>query len=203
MDSKHEDTLECTLEINEDVGEKYNLVKNIKYDDTPENEEKNLLLLLSQQSLKSKQCNEPYEILLSNILGLTNNPKKHGMDAWNNETEEESTEFYEYKPSSNTKNPAGTINDDSIKKIEKHEKYPKGSAWVILAGIDRTAFRFDTIYKFPLYIYNEDRMEYFNKTMTKNKNQIHKQTRITYGISIKKSIKLCKKLGLNYWVWRR
>jgi hypothetical protein len=153
-------------------------------------------------SLKSKQCNEPYELNLSRILGVVNLEKKHGFDAVDDF--ECPTEVYEYKPSCNKKSPGGTINDDSIAKIEKSEQLTDESisGWLVLAGIDKEKFRYDCIYKFPLHIYSEDRRNYLAALMEKNKNQA-KQTRSTYALSVKKSIELCEQLQEDYYVWER
>jgi hypothetical protein len=151
--------------------------------------------------LTSKQCNEPYEKLLSDCLGLVNGDKKHGWDG--TDCADKPTEFYEYKPSSNTTAPAGTINDDSESKIAKCEQLTATAdqkGWLILAGIDKTAFNFNVIYKFPLEIYNADRRTYLANTMAKNKLK-QKQTRITYAINVKKSIELCTLFGKDYYVW--
>lgn len=154
------------------------------------------------QSLKSKQCNEPYENLLSQCLGLTNVGTKHGWDGVDNL--ENPMEVYEYKPSSNDRSPSGTINDDSTAKIEKCDglegEGKKG--WMILAGIDKENFTFNCIYKFPLHIYSEDRKEYLRKLTEKNKSK-EKQTRFTYSIGVSKSVKLCKQYNQDYYVWER
>ena len=156
---------------------------------------------LAVVALTSKQCNEPYEILLSDVLDVMDVKQKHGWDALDNL--ENPTEFYEYKPSSNATNPSGTINDDTLVKIEKCEKiYQEGKkGWLVLAGIDKTNYSFNCVYKFPLEIYNEDRRSYLSALMEKNKVQT-KQTRSTYSITIKKSINLCTKFGKEYYVWQ-
>jgi hypothetical protein len=167
-------------------------------------EEHKAAYLLAKQALESKQCNEPYEMLLSSVLGLDNNPKKHGWDAWDNE--ENPQEFYEYKPSSNTYNPSGTINDDTFDKINKcKDLLPGQKGWLVLAGIDKTTYKFSVIYKFPIEAYHEDRIKYLNRLMEKNKKNRDdgKQTRSTYGISISKSVRLCKEQKLKYYVWKR
>ena len=154
--------------------------------------------------LTSKQCNEPYEKLLSDCLGLVNCEKKHGWDGV--DKKENPTEFYEYKPSSLTKSPTGTINDDSEAKIAKCEVLTKTEGqkgWLILAGINKAEFNFQVIYKFPLEIYTEDRRKYLAKTMEKNKAHLgQKQTRITYAINVKKSIELCKKFNKVYYFYK-
>jgi hypothetical protein len=148
-------------------------------------------------ALKSKQCNEPYEIQLSSGLRLKNIDHKHGFDA----VDEATGEYYEHKPSSDTNNPGGTINDDSIDKIEKCENLEK-EGYLILGGIDKEKYTFNIIYKFPLSIYNQDRREYFNSLKQNNANK-DKQTRSTYSINVKKSIKLCNLFDLDYYVWER
>jgi len=157
---------------------------------------------ISLVSLKSKQCNEPYEMLLSDGLELVNIEEKHGYDAV--DSLEVPAELYEFKPCSKSSNPSGTINDDSIKKIEKCESLDQEGlkGWLVLAGIDKDNFTFNTIYKFPLDIYNEDRRDYFHNLQKKNMMQA-KQTRSTYGINIKKSIELCHKYNKIYYVWER
>lgn len=156
-------------------------------------------------SLKSKQCNEPYEKNLSKILGLVNLETKHGFDAVDNM--ECPTEVYEYKPSSldkKSQSPGGTINDDSIAKIEKCERLKDEgkTGWLVLAGIDKEKCRFDCIYKFPLRIYSEDRRKKLADLMERNKKQ-EKQTRSTYAVNVKKSIELCKQFEEDYYVWER
>ena len=159
---------------------------------------------LANVCLKSKQCNEPYEILLSAVLRLINIDEKHGFDAVLTDENGEILEVYEYKPSSNTNNPSGTINDDSIEKIEKCENLDQGGGkgWLVLAGIDKDNFTFNSIYKFPLEIYNENRRKYFDD-LKKNNSSKEKQTRSIYGINIKKSIGLCHKYEKEYYVWER
>lgn len=155
-----------------------------------------------RQSLMSKQCNEPYEKLLSKCLGIVNVDTKHGWDGV--DRIENTTEVYEYKPSSNKLSPSGTINDDSIAKIEKCERLigegKKG--WMILAGIDKETFTFNCIYKFPLHIYTEDRKLYIANLMEKNKKK-GTQTRCTYAVGIAKSIKLCEQFDVDYYLWKR
>jgi hypothetical protein len=158
-------------------------------------------------TLTSKQCNEPYEKLLSDCLGIVNCEKKHGWDG--QDKKDNPTEFYEYKPSSAATLPTGTINDDSEAKIAKCELLtttPGQKGWLILAGINKEAFNFKVIYKFPLEIYTEDRRNYLAKTMEKNKKQMgQKQTRITYPITVKKSIELCKRFNKVYYktFWKK
>ena len=148
-------------------------------------------------ALESKQCNEPFELLLSYMLHLKPIVGKHGFDA----VDEKTGEHYEHKPSSNTNNPSGTINDDSIDKIEKCENLEKGG-YLILGGIDKKTYTFNKIYKFPLEIYNKDRRDYFADLKKRNAGK-DKQTRSTYAINIKKSIKLCNDFDLDYYVWER
>ena len=105
------------------------------------------------------------------------------------------------KPSSNTNNPCGTINDDSTDKIEKCENLEKGG-WLVLAGIDKEKYTFNKIYRFPLEIYNEDRRKYL-KDLKKSNSGKEKQTRSTYSINIKKSIEFCNKFNKDYYVWER
>ena len=153
-------------------------------------------------ALKSKQCNEPFESLLSNVLGVFNMDDKHGFDAV--DCIEKLQEVFEYKPSSKTNNPCGTINDDSEEKIKKCEdlKNKDQIGWLILAGIDKENYTFNKIYKFPLEIYNEDRRTYFSNLKENNKEN-NKQTRSTYSINIEKSIELCNEFNLDYYVWER
>lgn len=155
---------------------------------------------LALYALQSKQSNEPYEMLLSDVLGLYNNPLKHGWDAVDNK--DEPYEFYEYKPSSKTFFPTGSINDDTIKKIEKCEQLVNQGkqGWLILAGIDKEKCTFNSIYKFPLEVYNEDRRNYLTKLFEKNKNKTT-QTRATYAISVAKSVRLCKLYNKKYYLW--
>jgi hypothetical protein len=157
---------------------------------------------VSTTALKSKQCNEPYEILLSDVLELENLDDKHGFDAV--DSIKDTKEVYEYKPSSKTNSPSGTINDDSEKKIKKCEDLKNNGqrGWIILAGIDKENYTFNIIYKFPLEIYNEDRRNYFSNLKGNNKENT-KQTRSTYPINISKSIGFCNDFNLDYYVWER
>ena len=180
----------------------YNIIRQAKIEDLPAefSELFKMLLQVSSTALQSKQCNEPYEQLLASVLNLTNSDKKHGWDAWNNDTQETSTEFYEFKPCGSTKLSA-TINDDSSAKIEKC--IPQKSNhfhWLVLAKIDRDTYSFSEIYKFPMEIYHEDRMAYLSKIIESNKNKT-KQTRVTYSITPKKSIELCEQFNLDYYYW--
>ena len=191
-------TIESTLVINEDKINQYTHLSNQNIEEIPE--EHRLAYRLAIESLKSGQCNEPYEKLISDVLELVNIDKKHGWDAIDNI--ENTTEVYEYKPSSKTNSPSGSINDDSITKIEKCEHLSKEGkkGWLILAGIDKEKFNFKVIYKFPLEIYNDDRKKYLQTMMDKNKIKTT-QTRITYSINVSKSIKLCKEFNVPYYIW--
>ena len=185
------------LEIDKKKLERYTKIANTDITSVPK--EHQGAYELAHITLNSKQCNEPYEILISEVLGLDNNPKKHGWDAFDNI--DNPTTFYEFKPSSNTTNPSGTINDDSVKKIEKC--IPGTNAFMILAGINKTTYTLDIIYKFPMTIYHEDRLEYLNAKLEQNKKMVGKQTRITYSVTVSKSKTLCKKHNMEYWVWKR
>ena len=126
-------------------------------------------------ALDSKQCNEPYEILLSLLLGLNNIPGKHGFDG----VSQDGKEVAEYKPCTldqKKKSPTGTINDDTEKKIKKCEDLENEGkkGWLILAGLNKEEYIIDCIYKFPLEIYTNDRREYLNKTIQKIKTRINK-----------------------------
>ena len=169
-------------------------------DDFPPNHV--LVLEGFRQSLESKQCNEPYEMIISQCLGIMKVKTKHGWDGVN--SLENPTEVYEYKPSSKKLSPSGTINDDSIAKIEKCEKLEEEGkkGWMILAGIDKEKYTLDCIYKFPLQIYTEDRKKYLMSLMEKNKKK-EEQTRSTYNIGVRKSIKLCEQFNQEYYVWKR
>ena len=154
---------------------------------------------LIKTSLDSKQCNEPWEELLSDILDLKNNPKKHGFDA----TSKDDMEEYEYKP---TKSKTMSINDDTIDKIVKCEQLiPDGKqGWLVIAIVNTGIYTFDAIYKFPLEIYNESRRSYVNNLIEKNKSTTNsKQTRSTYGITVTNSKKLCLKYQKPFYVWTR
>ena len=131
---------------------------------------------LANISLQSKQCNEPYESLLSRVLNLYNNENKHGWDAFDNV--ENPKEYYEFKPSSKTNSPCGSINDDTFDKIQKYEDIMNENkkTWIILAGINKKTYSFDCIYKFPAEIYTNDRKNYLYQLFEKNKLK-EKQTR--------------------------
>jgi len=165
------------------------------------------LVEAARESLQSKQCNEPYERMISETLSLYNNPDKHGFDGW----DENQINIYEYKPcSSNPNNPSGTINDDSLAKIDKYQELlDQGKrVWVILAGVNKQTFSLDCIYKFPAEIYDQDRKNYLKKKVEQiiNKNNSNDKPhpmRVTYSISVNKSIKLCKQFNKVYYVWKR
>lgn len=188
-----------TLLINEAKLNQYAHLAKVNVAELPP--EHQLAYSLAIHSLTSGQCNEPYERLLSDVLGLVNLEKKHGWDGV--DCLEHTQEVYEYKPSSNTLAPSATINDDSVAKIEKCEHLASEGkkGWLILAGIDKDNFNFKVIYKFPLDIYTADRKHYLQSTIEKNKAK-SKQTRITYGIHVKKSITLCETLDVPYYVWQ-
>jgi len=192
--------LEKPLDLNLSELDKFSIISNINFDTIPE--EHRLAYELAISSLKSKQCNEPYETLLSRVLNLYNNEDKHGWDAF--DKKDDPLEFYEFKPSSNTNKPSGTINDDTFDKISKYESLVTESkqGWVVLAGINKNNYSFDCIYKFPAEIYNEDRKKYLTELFERNKNK-SKQTRATYSITINKSINLCKQFNKLFYVWRR
>lgn len=193
-------SLERILEVNNVELDKYQFISSVDMSVIPE--EHRLAYEMAISSLKSKQCNEPYEVLMSRILGVHNIDTKHGWDAI--DREENPQEFYEFKPSSKTNKPTGSINDDTIVKIEKYEQVIKDGkkAWIILGGINKESYSFDCLYKFPAEIYNQDRRDYLSKLIEKNKLK-DKQTRATYQVSIPKSIKLCKKFNTLFYVWRR
>ncbi len=189
------------LIVNEAYINKYKHIKDMLDTEQIPLEHK-LAYELAMITLTSKQCNEPYEKLLSDYLGIMNCEQKHGWDG--QDSKDNPTEFYEYKPSA-ANSPTGTINDDSEAKIAKCELVTTTAGqkgWMILAAIDKTDFKFKVIYKFPLEIYTEDRRKYLAKTMEKNKKQMgEKQTRITYAITAKKSIDLCRVFNKEYYVW--
>jgi len=188
------------LIIDESKMNEYFILSNTKLEEVPE--QHRIAYRLAMDSLKSNECNETYERLLSSLLGLVNVEEKHGWDGIDNL--ENIKHVYEYKPSSKKNAPSGTINDDSISKIEKCENLPNDgkSGWMILAGIDKENFNFKVIYKFPIHIYNEDRRQYLQNMIGKNKTK-EKQTRITYSITVTKSIKLCNQFSVPYYVWTR
>ena len=165
---------------------------------------RSILVNLIKTSLESKQCNEPWEELLSDILGVTNNPNKHGFDG----TSVDGKEEYEYKPtkSKNIASAGGTINDDTIDKIVKCEQLITDGkqGWLVIGIINTEAYTFDAIYKFPLEIYNESRRTYVLANIEKNKSTTNtKQTRSTYSITVGNSKKLCLKYKKPFYVWTR
>jgi len=168
-------------------------------------DQKHTVLNVAIRALKSKQCNEPYESMTSSCLGLINSDRKHGLDAWN----EIKTDFYEHKPcdvSADGGNPSGTINDDTIEKMDEYQDLvnQKKNVWVTLAGVNKRTYTLDCIYKFPAEIYDEDRRTRLEKTIKKNKNNKNgNQTRSAYSVSVDKSIKLCEKFRKVYYVWKR
>ena len=185
------DSLEQPLNIDDS---KLDIYK--KYRETDVNllpEEHRLAYELAIISLTSKQGNEPYELLLSYILNLERNDKKHGWDGFDNK--EEPLHLYEFKPSkTNTFN----INDDTIKKINEYENIKENQrAWVVLASITPN-YSFNKIYKFPAEIYTEDRKKRLQEIQLKTP-----PPRSVYSISIKKSLEFCKKFNKKYFVWRR
>lgn len=193
---------------------KLNMYKSILNMDTLNILNEHLLAYeIARESLQSKQCNEPYERMISESLGLYNNPHKHGFDGWGTAdataviSANLASDFYEYKPcSSNPNNPSGTINDDTIAKIDKYQDISNQGkrVWLILVGVNKQTFSLDCIYKFPAEIYDQDRRDYLTKLIEKNKNNVNgKQTRSTYSISVNKSIQLCKQFNKVYYVWKR
>lgn len=188
---------ELILEINTSLINKYSELLNLNVDTIPE--EYRLMYELAIMSLESKQCNEPYEKLLTDLLNLTLNTEKHGWDGWDGDSVESSANKYEMKPTGSNP-PTGTINDDSIDKIKKNVCYNDQKGWLVLASINRKKYIFSKIYKFPIEIYHEDRINYLNKIMEKNSNKPN-QTRVTYSITVSKSIKLCKQYNKKYYVW--
>lgn len=156
---------------------------------------------VTKKSLLSKQNNEIYENLIADCLGLKLNPLKHGFDAFN----QDDSELYEFKPCSKKgKEPSGTINDDSLSKIQKYENELDNhkKIWIILAKINNKEYTFDSIYKFNAEIYIQDRKDYIYKMIQKNKDKKTKQTRICYSINVKKSISLSEKYNENYYYWK-
>ena len=193
--------LKRVLELSHSKLSSYSHITSVVFNDI--NSDHYTAYRLAKSTLESKQCNEPYEELLSDVLGIVNIPTKHGWDAKNFEINP--TAFYEYKPSKNPKNPSGTINDDSEEKINKCMECAKScDIWLILAGINTKTYTFDSIYKFDMTIYDLDRRKYLNNLVIKNKQRSDgKQTRSTYNITIKKSIKLSEEQNKPYYVWIR
>jgi len=193
------DTLEMPLEINTTLINKYSELVSANIDTIPE--VYRVTHELAIMTLESKQCNEPYEKLLTELLGLTLNPEKQGWDGWDGDSVETSANKYEMKPTRSNP-PTATINDDTISKIEKQVCLDGQAGWLVLASIDVETYSFSKIYKFPIEIYHEDRKDYLTDLMARNANQV-KQTRSTYSISFSKSKKLCKKYNKKYYVWTR
>ena len=195
--------LRLPLNINIRALEKYSvLAANIIPQDFPERY--NFIYEGFRQSLCSKQCNEPYERMISECLGLVNLGTKHGWDAL--DRLEDPSEVYEYKPSSQKPySPSGTINDDSLAKIEKCERlFGEGKkGWLVLVGVNKTTYTLDCIYKFPLHIYTEDRRSRLVDLIKSNKNKDKYLTRSMYPIHVKSSVEFCEMLGEEYYVWTR
>lgn len=191
--------LEMPLEINTTLVNKYSELVSTNIDTIPE--VYRVTHELAIMTLESKQCNEPYEKLLTELLGLTLNPEKQGWDGWDGDSVETSANKYEMKPTSSNP-PTATINDDTMSKIEKQVCRDGQAGWLVLASIDKATYSFSKIYKFPIEIYHEDRIEYLTKLMAKNANQV-KQTRSTYSISVSKSKTLCEQYNKKYYVWTR
>tara|TARA_Y100000591_G_scaffold279847_1_gene258589 strand:- start:13 stop:612 length:600 start_codon:yes stop_codon:yes gene_type:complete len=199
MSEEVKENLKMSLDINTTLINKYSDLVNSNNDNI--SEPHRLAYELAIMSLESKQCNEPYEKLLTELFNLTLNPNKHDWDGWDGDSIETSTNIYEMKPTRSNP-PTATINDDSMSKIEKQVCGDGQAGWLVLASIDVETYSFSNIYKFPIEIYHEDRIEYINKLMVKNANQV-KQTRSTYSISISKSVKLCEKYNKKYYVWKK
>ena len=193
------ETLEMPLEINTTLVNKYTDLVSTNIDNIPE--AYRVTHELAIMTLESKQCNEPYEKLLTELLDLTLNPEKQGWDGWDGDSVETSANKYEMKPTRSNP-PTATINDDTMSKIEDSVCQDGQSGWLVLASIDKETYSFSNIYKFPIEIYHEDRIDYLTKLMAKNANQV-KQTRSTYSISLSKSKKLCKQYNKKYYVWNR
>ena len=193
------ETLEMPLEINTTLVNKYTELVSTNIDTIPE--VYRVTHELAIMSLESKQCNEPYEKLLTELLGLTLNPKKQGWDGWDGDSVEASANKYEMKPTRSNP-PTATINDDTMSKIEKQVCHDGQAGWLVLASIDVESYSFTKIYKFPIEIYHEDRIEYLTKLMAKNA-KLRKGTRSTYSLSLSKSKKLCKQYNKKYYVWTR
>lgn len=203
--------LEQPLHFDTSQLSKYEFIRHVDKSNIDEyfmnlsSDQKHTVLNVAIRALESKQCNEQYESMISSCLGLVNSEHKHGLDAWN----ENKTDFYEHKPcdvSVDGGNPSGSINDDTIEKMD-HYQYlvnQKKNVWVTLAGVNKRTYTLDSIYKFPSEIYDKDRRDYLDKTIKKNKNNENSnQTRSTYSISVPKSIQLCKDSGKVYYAWKR
>lgn len=156
---------------------------------------------LARIALESKQCNEPYEMLLADLLGVQKISSKHGWDAADDL--EDTREVYEFKPTIK-KNLNVSINDDSASKIEKTENLEKENkkGWLILARIDRDIYSFDRIFKFPIDIYQESRKRDLIRIMEKNR-QTNTQTRCCYRISLAHSIRLCQDQQKPFFFWEK
>ena len=215
QNSEFEHSIDVDLEQALDFNiSKLNMYESILNMDTLNIPSEHLLAYeIARESLQSKQCNEPYERMISESLGLYNNPHKHGFDGWGTAdataviSANLASDFYEYKPcSSNTNNPSGTINDDTIAKIDKYQELSNQGkkVWLILAGVNKKTFSLDSIYKFPAEIYDQDRRNYLTRLIERNRNkENNKQTRATYPVGVKKSIKLCEQFNKVYYIWKR
>ena len=193
----YQDLREPLLLAYPDKMNKYtNLIHSIEQTNMEQSQCQTIIQLL-KMTLNSKQNNEPYEELLSDVLGLVNNDQKHGFDAMSEDGKEE----YEYKPTKNKS--GGTINDDSFTKIEKCELLcqQEKKGWLILALINTTSYSFDAIYKFPLEIYNDARRDYLSRLIEKNKTKTT-QTRTTFSVTLSKSFELCRKYNKTFCVWK-
>ena len=194
---KNDNNLKEKLEINTSLVNKYSVLANRNIDTIPQ--EYKLMFELAIMALDSMQCNEPFEKLLTELLGLTLNIEKHGWDGWDGNSVETSANIYEMKPTISNP-PTVSINDDSIEKIRKNICNNDQKGWLVIASINRNTYSFSKIYKFPIEIYKEDRIKYLNSIMEKNSTQT-KQTRVVYSITVSKSIKLCKEYNKKYYVW--
>lgn len=193
------ETLEMPLEINTAFINEYSDLVNTNFDTIPEALRK--VYKLAIMTLESKEGNEPYEKLLTELLDLTLNPEKQGWDGWDGDSVETSANKYEMKPTRSNP-PTATINDDTMSKIEKQVCQDGQAGWLVLASIDKATYSFSKIYKFPIEIYHESRTDYLTDLMARNANQV-RQTRSTYSISVSKSKTLCKKYNKKYYVWTR
>ena len=195
-------SLELDLKFDPNLVNKYS--KYINYDITtiPEDNRTEVMEMYKAMImvLKSKQSNEKYEELLTELFKLTLNSGKHGWDGWDGESIETSDNLYEMKPIGSG---SAFINDDSLNKIEKNVCNNNKKGWLVLAIIDRGTYSFSKIYKFPIEIYHESRIEYVNGIKKKNSEKKDGQTRATYSITVGKSINLCKKYNKEYYVWKR
>ena len=199
MSEEVKENLKMSLDINTTLINKYSDLVNSNIDNI--SEPHRLAYELAIMSLESKQCNEPYEKLLTELFNLTLNPEKQGWDGWDGDSVETSANKYEMKPTRSNP-PTATINDDTMSKIENQVCQDGQAGWLVLASIDVESYSFSNIYKFPIEIYHEDRIEYLTKLMARNANQAN-QTRSTYSISVTKSKKLCEKYNKKYYVWKK